>query len=44
MLSREQLKWTEKDTKIVDNYERALAEGKAEEIDFADVINDLKKY
>jgi len=43
MLSREQLKWTEKDTEIVKNYKRDLETGKIQEVDFADVINELKK-
>lgn len=43
MLSRDQLKWTQKDTEIVENYNRDLKAGKFEEIDFADVISEIKK-
>lgn len=43
MLSRDQLKWTQKDTEIVENYNRGLKDGKFEEIDFADVISEIKK-
>lgn len=43
MLSREQLKWTQKDTEIVDDYNKDLKAEKFEEIDFADVISEIKK-